>query len=123
PIPKKAMKPRFSRPAYPTTRLSATARHAYMAQLARINVQNCASVQLELSSMYCRPRGTSAAKIKKGISTTGRVSAWFQPDGPDSQRRLRGWTVAELSRGAACALMLGPSAVDRTALAAGSAAR
>src|SRR5467141_2736520 len=116
------MNPRFNRPAYPTTRLSATARHAYMAQLARIRVQYWAPIQLELSSTYCRSSGTTAVSTKKGISTLGRVSAWFQPAGPDSHRRFSAWDVWTGRVGAGCALMRDPSAVARKALAGGSAA-
>src|SRR5438309_8765544 len=103
------MNPRFRRPAYPTTRLSATARHAYIAQLARIRVQYWAPIQLELSSTYCKTSGTAAANTKKGISTLGRVSAWFQPAGPDSHRRLSPCVVCIEWVGAGWALMLDPS--------------
>src|ERR1700694_6056662 len=116
------MKPRFNRPAYPTTRLSATARQAYIAQLARISVQYWAPIQLELSSTYWRIRGTAAASTKNGISTRGRVRAWFQPAGPDSQMRLRAWVVWIGWVGAGCALMRDPSVAARIGLAAGSAA-
>src|SRR5260370_720683 len=108
-------------PLVAPVRLSVSGRHAYIAQLARISVQNWASVQLELSSTYCRARGTSAATTKNGIRTTGRVRAWFQPDGPDSHRRFNGWTVSRVWLGAGCALMLDPSAAGRTNLAGGSA--
>src|SRR5438445_13054662 len=120
-MPKKAMNPRFNRPAYPTTRLSATARHAYIAQLARIRVQYWAPIHLELSSTYCRTSGAAAASTKNGISTLGRVRAWFQPAGPDSHRRLRGWVVSMLYLGVSCALMPDPRVVARTGPAAGSA--
>src|ERR1700738_2232572 len=112
------MKPRFNRPAYPTTRLSATARHAYIAQVARISVQYWAPIQLELSSMYCKTSGTASATKKKGIITRGLVSVLFQPAGPDSQKRLS-WSVDSAGTGCGVGLMHDPPTADRRGAADG----
>src|SRR5713101_1797149 len=89
-MPKKAMKPRFSRPAQPTTRLSARARLAAWTQVVRIRNQYSPPVQPKVSTKYWVMKGAVAAMAKKGMRTYDRVSAWFHPYGPACQSRLKG---------------------------------
>src|SRR6266550_7140534 len=112
-MPKKAMKPRFSNPAYPTTRLRATARHAYIAQVARISVQYWAPIQLELSSTHCKTSGTAKATTENGIIARALVSVLFQPAGPDSQKCFSWCPESVPGTGCGLALMLDRSAADR----------
>src|SRR5260370_24464362 len=102
------MKPRYNRPAQPTTRLRATARQAYMAQVARISVQYWAPIQLELSSTYWSTSGTARAARKNGTSTRARVNARFQPAGPERQSCPREAVDSATSAFAGSALMPDP---------------
>src|SRR5207245_10161144 len=88
-MPKKAMKPRLSSPAQPTTRLSASARLAAWTEVVRIRNQYSPPVQPKVSTKYWVMKGAVAAMAKKGMRTYHRVRAWFHAYGRACRRGLR----------------------------------